>query len=309
MENASPKSQNFKLLIDEPTVLNQFKTGEIVAESFEINTESNSVILDIPPPKDSNFFINNTPGMANPSNTIIPEPASNPIIMLEAEDMILDCYLVETSNSASGGQLISLFQSELPEGTASEELNVASGIYDIVVGYYDESDGAAQLEVLFEGNSLDSWTLNKKLGSASPSSQNFTERTISGQTLTQGGNLAIKGTVNKSEYARVDYIKLIPVEIFAATSPLGAASTDSLLGSGTLNPFAFTPESGADLITAGADALTNFLTPGSGVIPDLSLPTAGLFPPSTGGNPLSFLNPGSNPLGALGGSLPSLPSV
>jgi len=310
MKNVYSNLPNFNLLPENQTVVGQLASGEIVDKSLGFNTKNDSLILNIPPPKENYLFVNHAVETSSPNEVITPETNSNPSILLEAEDMILDCYLVEESNSASGGKLISLFKGEFPECTASEELiNIDSGIYDIVVGYYDESDGAAQLEILFEGNSLDSWTLNEKLKGASPNSQNFRERTISGQTLTQGGNLQIVGTANQSEYARVDYIKLIPVEIPEATPALGSTSIDGLLGNGVFDQLAFTPESGANLVQSGADALTNFLTPGTGIIPDLSLPTNGLFPPATGGNPLSFLTPGANPLGALGAGLPSLPSV
>lgn len=68
-------------------------------------------------------------------------------IRIEAEQMNLDNYLIESSNAASDGELISLLDASGTTGSASTEFSGPSGTYDIVVGYYDEADGQGQLEL------------------------------------------------------------------------------------------------------------------------------------------------------------------
>jgi len=66
-------------------------------------------------------------------------------IRIEAELMNLSTYRVESGNTAaSGGGLISLYQATGSVGAPS--FAGPSGTYDMI-GYFDENDGVAQLEV------------------------------------------------------------------------------------------------------------------------------------------------------------------
>ncbi|MGQ4648344.1 Calx-beta domain-containing protein [Lyngbya aestuarii] len=133
-------------------------------------------------------------------------------IRKEAEDMVLANYLVEKGNSAtSGGKLISLYQAGSSTGTASFNFSGGNGNYDVVVGYFDENDGQAQLNVSMAGNQYN-WSLNQNLGSAAVSSQNLVKLTIAtGVNLTSGETITLSGTANQAEWARVDYIEFIPL--------------------------------------------------------------------------------------------------
>ena len=63
---------------------------------------------------------------------------------VEAEDMSLEHYTVKRNQGyASNGGLVELSTPSGSTGTASFSFPKASGTYDIVVGYYDESDGDA----------------------------------------------------------------------------------------------------------------------------------------------------------------------
>ena len=61
---------------------------------------------------------------------------------IEAEEMTLDGYRLESKEIASAGQLIGLFGGESAEtGTASFEFGGTEGYYQVVVSYFDETDG------------------------------------------------------------------------------------------------------------------------------------------------------------------------
>lgn len=134
-------------------------------------------------------------------------------IRVEAESMTLRTYRVESNSSASGGQVISLAgggRRETGEGTF--QFTGSSGNYNLVIGYYDENDGVAQLRVRQNGTTLDSWSLGQNLGSSSPDATTFTTRTVATNlSVNQGDTFTIRGRENGFEHARVDYVELVPV--------------------------------------------------------------------------------------------------
>ncbi len=132
---------------------------------------------------------------------------------IEAENMSRTTYRQENVGGASNGQVASLIDgSDKETGTAAFSFNGTAGLYDVVVGYYDEEDGKAELAVRLGNNTIDSWKLDRKLGSNLPDSRTFQTRTvIRGANLQPGDSFTIAGKEDKSEYARVDYVEIIPV--------------------------------------------------------------------------------------------------
>ncbi|ERT07318.1 G8 domain protein [Lyngbya aestuarii BL J] len=141
-------------------------------------------------------------------------------IRIEAEDMELDTYRLESSEVASNDSLIRLpGGSQNDTGKAVTRFEGPSGKYDVVVGYFDENDGKAQLEVNLDGVSLESWTLDQKLGSNYISENNFLTRTVAeGISIEPGEVVEITGTKQAGEFARVDYLEFVPSDV--ATDPL-----------------------------------------------------------------------------------------
>ncbi|MBU7586259.1 MAG: hypothetical protein KAF91_25910 [Nostoc sp. TH1S01] len=133
-------------------------------------------------------------------------------IIIEAESMTRSVYRLESIAAASGGRVISLAGGSASEtGTATTSFNGTAGTYNVVVGYYDENDGVASMSVKIKGNQVDSWSLNQQLGSNYVTTGNLVERTVAtGITLNPGDVIEIQGTDNKGEYARVDYINIVP---------------------------------------------------------------------------------------------------
>ncbi|MGL5878352.1 MAG: hypothetical protein ACRC2V_11315, partial [Xenococcaceae cyanobacterium] len=140
-------------------------------------------------------------------------PVSNSV-RIEAESATRTNYRVESIASASGGQAISFFGGAASEvGTASFDFTGVSGRYNVVVGYYDENDGIARLEVKKGNAVLDAWNLDQNRGSNIATSQTFTTRTIaSGLLLDRGDTFTIAGKENLDEHARIDYIDFISVD-------------------------------------------------------------------------------------------------
>ena len=141
---------------------------------------------------------------------LTPQPL--PELMFEAEDLLLDTYLIENNDAASGGKLISLRTASGNSGSASVEFTAPSGFYDIVVGYLDETDGTAELVLQVNASVVDSWVLDEDLGSADPVAQTFTERTIQGVALETGDTLSVVGSRDLSEWARVDFVQILPAD-------------------------------------------------------------------------------------------------
>ena len=156
----------------------------------------------------------------------IPEIISvtNPI---EAEDLELNNYIIEDNSFASGGALISLKGAPEDTGTASTIFTGQSGLYDIVVGYFDEADGEALLRFRVNDDSVDNWSLNQNLGSNVADDQSFQQRTISGVELEMGDTLIIEGISDADEFARVDFLKLLPRSVFDVDSELITAVSET----------------------------------------------------------------------------------
>jgi Ca2+-binding RTX toxin-like protein len=132
------------------------------------------------------------------------------IIQIEAEDMELGSYRVRDNSLASNGESIALLGSQKTGIASMEFLSGSSGLYDIVIGYFDRADGKARLEFQVNGTSIDSWVLDRDLGSRVRNEETFRERKISGVELNRGDTLDILGTANHNDLASVDFIRLIP---------------------------------------------------------------------------------------------------
>jgi Ca2+-binding RTX toxin-like protein len=133
-------------------------------------------------------------------------------IRIEAESLNLMGYRTESSTLASGGRLISFRDGALGEtGIASGTLNF-SGNFDIYLGYYDENDGQASVDVSIGDSAIASVVFDQNLESAGISSTNFVYRKIASNiSISNGQLLSLWGQENAAEHARVDYIEFVPI--------------------------------------------------------------------------------------------------
>ena len=149
-------------------------------------------------------------------------------IRFEAENMALNGYRVKSKGIASGGKLISLVGGGAAEtGTASFEFAGTEGLYEVVLGYFDESDGFARLSVSHKGLEIANWQLDQQLNIAWTEAQ--TSRTIATELWVNPGDaFTITGWEDGGEPARVDYIDFIPVDNGNDTLNGGSANDNSV---------------------------------------------------------------------------------
>jgi Ca2+-binding RTX toxin-like protein len=144
--------------------------------------------------------------------------------------MTATTYRVESNSLASGGQMLSLYQSSGTTGSASTTFNGTSGTYDVVVAYFDENDGVTPYSLAVGANQF-SWSANQNLGSAGVSSQNLVRRSVfSGVSVNAGDTINLTGAANQAEWARVDYIEFVPVTNSSPSTINGTNNADTLNG-------------------------------------------------------------------------------
>ena len=130
---------------------------------------------------------------------------------------VLTGYRVEAAPGASGGQVLSLLNADTNIGRAKTTFTGPSGTYDLLVGTFDERDGQGQLALEQNGTELASWTLDQDLPGYRAQPQTDRELRLEGVALSTGDELSLIGTVERDEFARVDFLKaLVP-----ASDPLG----------------------------------------------------------------------------------------
>ncbi|MFB2938596.1 GDSL-type esterase/lipase family protein [Aerosakkonemataceae cyanobacterium BLCC-F154] len=177
----------------------------------------------------------------------VPEPVIG--IRLEAEDMQKTGFSTESVSVASSGEVVSLAATRSSSGKVNTTFNGTSGVYDIVLRWFDENDGQSTLTTTIAGNQIDSRVLNQNLGSSGISSQTMVTQTIAtGVYVNQGDSIEIVGTLNNGEFARVDYIELIPKDEFSTAT----SSADNIFqGEGTTHTFTVTyaDDDGIDVST------------------------------------------------------------
>ena len=134
-------------------------------------------------------------------------------IIIEAEKMTLDGYRLESNPIASGGELISLSGGEATEiGTASFEFAGTEGYYEVVLGYFDEKDGASRLAITHPSGTTN-LQLDQQLGNNVADEQTKTSKTIATELWVNSGDLfTISGIEDRGEYARLDYIEFIHID-------------------------------------------------------------------------------------------------
>jgi hypothetical protein len=120
-------------------------------------------------------------------------------------------YRLENLAIASNSRVIRVRTANTP-GKASRLFTGPSGTYDIIVGYFDENDGSARLQVKLDSTVVDQWTFDQQLGSTTATSQTFvTRRIASGISVNRNSTISLEGIFDGEEAGRVDYIEFIRV--------------------------------------------------------------------------------------------------
>ncbi len=157
-----------------------------------------------------NYTISDGNGGVDTATAYIHVTPEQNSVEIQTEDMTLRNYAIRDRNFASDGQLIRHRNNDRV-GTATTTWDGESGVYDIEVVYYDESDGSGTAEVNIDGNRIDNWTLDNNAGSANPSNDNRVERTLTQPVnLYPGSQIQLSGWRDGGENTWFDSIKLTP---------------------------------------------------------------------------------------------------
>jgi Ca2+-binding RTX toxin-like protein len=97
-------------------------------------------------------------------------------------------------------------------GTASFVFSGPSDLYDVVLAYFDETDGVSHLEVHKQGALINAEDLDQNRGSRRANSHTLTRHTIATRlSINPGETFEIRGREDRGEPTRVDYIEFRPV--------------------------------------------------------------------------------------------------
>ena len=129
------------------------------------------------------------------------------VMRVEAENMTLaGAYDIDNSSNSSGGYHIETDQGD--DLTAAAAFTGETGLYDIVIGYYDRQDGVGQYTLSREGAQIDSWLADQ--GTSSYLSQSFATRTVSGVILNPGDSISIHAIEDGKDDGYLDYVEFAP---------------------------------------------------------------------------------------------------
>jgi hypothetical protein len=149
--------------------------------------------------------------MTTPATPLIPGTFSE--ITIEAESMARTGYRMQRNADASCGQLISRQTASGPSlGMARAKFPGTTGIYDVIVFYFDENDGRSTLKFLVNGVVIDRWIANADLPASRPGAVTLVYRVVArGISLAYGDIIQLTGRRHRSEYASIDRIDFVPV--------------------------------------------------------------------------------------------------
>ena len=135
---------------------------------------------------------------------------------IEAESMKLDgdeIFDVKPWETASGGKAIRVSGAD-GRGTARFNYAGKPGWYDLVVQYYDTTNGVARFKLFVAGQKIDEWLAEDHLPSrnvpSTPNGHTNTRRNIRGVALRSGDEVRIEGDADEQDGAAVDYLEIIP---------------------------------------------------------------------------------------------------
>jgi len=138
-------------------------------------------------------------------------------LRVEAEDFTIAQGFVSASiGAASAGGILQAVGSD--EQIASYVFTGAAGVYDLGIGYFDENDGEASLQVLVNGEQIDSFVWDQDLGFNLADNATAAIRGIAGVALRPNDVVELRGFADGIEPLRVDYVDFQFVENLPAES-------------------------------------------------------------------------------------------
>ncbi|MGA1132046.1 MAG: NF038122 family metalloprotease [Prochlorotrichaceae cyanobacterium] len=129
---------------------------------------------------------------------------------IEVENMSLGGkFKIEGGNNFASNFTIVKSEDEVTGFTATTQVGT-TGLYDIVIGYYDENDGAARYNAVLAGNQLATWTSTLDLGDGNASTKSFITKTIRGVLINGGDRFQIQSIQAGGDRGYLDYVEFLP---------------------------------------------------------------------------------------------------
>jgi len=128
---------------------------------------------------------------------------------IEAESMRLSGYTpkpVTPWEAASGAAAVECAEAKC---TAAFNYDGDAGRHDLVVQYFDQSDGVSRFRVWVGSQLVDEWTAADRLPARKVDSSSSSRRTIRGLALRKGDEIRIEGIPDGGETAALDYIEIV----------------------------------------------------------------------------------------------------
>ncbi|HEX5109849.1 MAG TPA: alpha-glucuronidase family glycosyl hydrolase [Vicinamibacterales bacterium] len=128
---------------------------------------------------------------------------------VEAESLSLTGFTaadVTPWETASGGKAVVC--NATSGCAATYEYRDAPGAHDIVVQYYDQSDGTSRYRLLVAGREVDRWIADRNLPHVESNGHTATRRTVRGVALKTGETIRLEATPDGREPAPLDYIEV-----------------------------------------------------------------------------------------------------
>jgi alpha-glucuronidase len=130
---------------------------------------------------------------------------------VEAESMTLSGYVVKAVTpweSASGEKAVECLATRC---AASFTYAGEPGWRDLVVQYFDQSDGVSHFRVWVASQLVAEWDAADRLPTRKVDGSSSSRRVISGLALRNGDEIRIEGVPDGGETAALDYVEIVPV--------------------------------------------------------------------------------------------------
>ena len=83
-------------------------------------------------------------------------------------------------------------------------------MFDLLVLYYDERDGASRYRLLAAGRLVAEWTADDTLPTSVPDGHSATRRRLPSVRIAPGEEIRIEAVADAQEQAVLDYVELVP---------------------------------------------------------------------------------------------------
>ena len=127
------------------------------------------------------------------------------MVSLSLEDLDLDGFKqVELKAAANGAGIARDGRADSHE--ASYAFAGDSGVFDIIIDYFDEADGDSELTIAINGQEVDSWTWDDEQDEDLANAASYTSYTVQDVVIEKGDTITLIGNDDGREPLRIDAI-------------------------------------------------------------------------------------------------------